>query len=289
MAKHPLTQIDLPEMTGSAAPSRLLVGVDSVTNLSDLTFSGPKVHKLEALLFEIQAKVVPNWFGVAVPDGVRDFRRPHVFFHPTPAQAGFKDKEYQAKSGKWQGLYRYVYQMGFQLAASSRKQILVMPFLTEGAKDSLGVFASDWHDIVSEIMYQTQQHFGIKAERPKITDLVVSSFSAGIKYSDTFRKQGAGVPGYLREAYDFDGLFSTSYAHLSRALLAVKAYRVLSYDQQETKKPETLIKDGRRDRYHLSLARWKRWHSPKPANVFQVHGLIPAYMLYHALVRGGVG
>ena len=49
-----------------------------------------------ALLYELQertspgvaANVVPNWFGVAVPDAITDFRNVILYFHPSPTQGG---------------------------------------------------------------------------------------------------------------------------------------------------------------------------------------------------------
>ena len=49
----------------------------------------------------MNANVVPNWFGVAVPDGLTDFTRPNIFFHPTPGQAGYNDNDYPTKAGLW--------------------------------------------------------------------------------------------------------------------------------------------------------------------------------------------
>src|SRR5262249_12877858 len=86
--------------TGTFQDSIWLVVPASVPPPGRLAFFGKTVH-VTTMLFEIADKVVPNWFGVAVPSGVEDFTRPHLFFHPTPAQAGYIDSQYPTKAGKW--------------------------------------------------------------------------------------------------------------------------------------------------------------------------------------------
>jgi hypothetical protein len=80
-------------------PARVTVNPDSVPGATPLRFVGMDVG-VTTLLFAIEENVVPNWFGVAVPDGVTDFSNANIFFHPTPRQAGYNDADYSTKGGK---------------------------------------------------------------------------------------------------------------------------------------------------------------------------------------------
>jgi hypothetical protein len=71
----------------------MVVDPGSVAGTNPLQFKNVTAQ-VTTLLFGINAPVVPNWFGVAVPVGVTDFTRVNIFFHPTPAQGGYKDADY---------------------------------------------------------------------------------------------------------------------------------------------------------------------------------------------------
>ena len=67
----------------------------------------------------------PNWFGVAVPDGITDFTNVVIYFHPTPGQAGYFDSDYPSKSNggisthsNWKELLGYVDRLGSQLGGA---------------------------------------------------------------------------------------------------------------------------------------------------------------------------
>ena len=69
----------------------------SVPGSGNLQFVGADVT-VTTMLFALNSNVVvPNWFGVAVPNGIQDFTRPNIFFHPTPGQAGYNDADYPTK------------------------------------------------------------------------------------------------------------------------------------------------------------------------------------------------
>src|ERR1700761_1828674 len=79
--------------TGTHQNSNWLVVPSSVPGSGNLQFTGAWVQ-VTTMLFQLDANVVPNWFGVAIPHGVTDFTKPHIFFHPSPGQAGYKDSDY---------------------------------------------------------------------------------------------------------------------------------------------------------------------------------------------------
>jgi hypothetical protein len=127
-----------------------------------------------ALLYELQdnssknaATVVPNWFGVAVPDGITDFRNVIIYFHPNPTQntAGYNSSDYQSKSGKhgtnWKELFAYVDRLGNQLAGAAKyagdvsngdpkNQIVIFPFMK--SYDDVGILPKYWYFIVKDIL-----------------------------------------------------------------------------------------------------------------------------------------
>lgn len=126
-----------------------------------------------ALLYELRdgsgqaAAVAPNWFGVAVPDGITDFRNVVLYFHPNPGQggAGYNPNDYAAKSGtagtNWKELFAYVDRLGNQLAGAAKyagtipdgepwNQIVVFPFMK--AYDDVGILPQNWYYIIRDIL-----------------------------------------------------------------------------------------------------------------------------------------
>jgi hypothetical protein len=267
--------------------------------------------QLDSWLFEIQEDVVPNWFGVAVPQGIQDFTKPHVFFHPIPAIAGYPDDVYKNKDKHpgWVWLYRYVRFAGTQLCMSGNGQVFIMPFFTTAAKGTCGVFAKDGEDILSDILnkltriYRTlnppmkkgglgppdpNEENPLPAPDISIQDLVLSSFSAGIKYLSTFLTTGKGVTKKLREIYDLGGRES-DYAALCPSVVRTPTYKVLRYDQA----PFSVGK-AKPDEFHLPLERWPECpHTaglPTPPKTSKdVHALFPVYLFYHAWTQSSVG
>jgi hypothetical protein len=137
-----------------------------------------RVIGFTALLYELQngsgtaANVVPNWFGVAVPDGITDFRNVIVYFHPNPTQsgAGYNPNDYQNKSGNngtnWKELFAYVERLGKQLAGAAkyssggndlRNQIVILPFMRD--YDDVGVFPQYWSFIIKAILDDLYQQY----------------------------------------------------------------------------------------------------------------------------------
>ena len=142
--------------------------IDPSDGNAELKFS-PREVNFTALLYGLHerqddgsdpvAAVAPNWFGVAVPDGITDYRNVIIYFHPYPGQkgAGYLPGDYQDKSGdgvtgtNWKELYAYVERLGKQLAASgNNNQILIFPFMEN--YDDVGIFPQYWYCIVMDIL-----------------------------------------------------------------------------------------------------------------------------------------
>ncbi len=278
-----VTKIDLPAIpnvhggTGNHQSTNWVVDPASVPGSGDLVFAGLDCE-VDTLLFSIADNVVPNWFGVAVPRGITDFTLPHLFFHPTPGQAGYVDGDYPTKSGLWPHLFYYMERLGYQLDGARRNQVLIMPFMTEARKDA-GVLITDWQDIFTQILTQVRTIYDPSDSSPlAINQLVVSSFSAGMIYSDAFRRHGAGVDSVLAEIWDFDGRFST-YHWITEALHSTAQVQVIKYDQ---------LFSADTSAFHLPLPRWSKLVNPPTSNM-DVHALIRDFMFLDGATVSGVG
>jgi hypothetical protein len=114
----------------------------------------------------------PNWFGVAVPEGITDFTNVVIYFHPTPGQAGYFDSDYASKSNggiathsDWQDILGYVDRLGSQLAGAvdtaqgTPNQVVIVPLMRNsnvdggsGAFGSTGILPRQWYYIVNDIL-----------------------------------------------------------------------------------------------------------------------------------------
>jgi hypothetical protein len=263
--------------TGIQRATNWVVEAASVPGSATMAFTGLD-EQVTTKLFEISDAVVPNWFGVALPRGLSDFTRPHIFFHPTPGQAGYVDGDYANKTGKWPELFYYMERLGYQLDGARRNQILIMPFMTEEAKNG-GILPANWRSIVIQILKLVRADIApSQTSSVSISQLVVSSFSAGIIYSDSFRRTGANVASGLAEVWDFDGLYS-SYHAISEALHSTATVQAIKYDQ---------VPSANASAYHVPLARWAKLVDP-PTSSNAVHGLIRDFMFLDAASVTGVG
>ncbi|MCP3709798.1 hypothetical protein M3I54_22910 [Paraburkholderia sp. CNPSo 3274] len=142
----------------------LLIDNFDPSSSNALTFSSRAVG-FTTFLFELQdatnsaVPLAPNWFGVAVPDGITDYRNVIIYFHPNPAQSGanYQPADYQDKSGahgtNWKELYAYVERLGKQIAGSENtNQILIFPFMEN--YDDVGLLPQYWYCIVMDILDQ---------------------------------------------------------------------------------------------------------------------------------------
>jgi hypothetical protein len=243
---------------------------------------------LTTLLFRIDDIVAPRWFGVAVKPDLQTFSNANIFFHPAPGRAGMKDDTYNAKERPWLKLFHYMEDLGRQLAATYRSQVLIMPYFMNGSlARNLDVFPNEWEDIVSEILRQTRDSLrGSDSDEPVILqNVVTSSFSFGIQYMTLFLRDGKNLSNYLREVWDFDGHYqSPPTAAALRGLIG--AATLIQYDQ-----------GAHYPAYHEPLSRWSKYHivaegkllSGPPKDADGVHARIPKALFYHAASISNVG
>jgi hypothetical protein len=232
----------------------LIVDPNSVPGTGKLVFQVSNVH-VTTKLYQITQHVVPNWFGVAIPEGVTDFSHPNIFFHPSPGQAGYKDSDYSTKSGMWPQLFYYMQVLGFQVDGAIKNlgapgnQVVIMPFLTTAATNT-GIFPANWQGILTDILTDVRNSAGMSGSGPvEIADVVVSSFSVGYVYSENFRAAAAGLQPLLTQVWDFDGYPKSD----SSKLLSTASVTAIKYDQGS--EPGC---------FHLPLSRWADYPNPVP-------------------------
>jgi hypothetical protein len=282
-----VSSVDLPAIpnihdgTGHHENNRWCVAPASVPGTGRLSFEA-KPCGVTCLLYALADQsapgkpLVPNWFGVAIPDGLTDFSNVTVFFHPIPGQAGYKDADYPTKTGLWPNLFYYMELLGYQLAGSGRAQVVVMPFLTNGATNT-GVLPADWQDILTEVLRQARTKVGADDGSPlTVANVAIASFSVGIVYMMYFRDHAAGLSASLREIWDFDGIVSSA-GSLSSGLASTPTVRAIKYDELSSASGAS---------YHLPTPRWPDRPAGPPNDV---HHLIIDYMFLHAASVSGVG
>jgi hypothetical protein len=232
----------------------LIVNPASVAGSGNLAFLQANVH-VTTMLYQISQQVVPNWFGVAIPDNVADFTAPNIFFHPIPAQDGYVDADYAAKTGKWPDLFYYMELLGYQVDGAIKNfgapanQIVIMPFLTSAATGT-GIFPSSWQGIVTDILTDVRHFMGAGGSGPvNLSEVVVSSFSVGYVYSENFRKNAVGLQPLLNQVWDFDGYPKSD----SSQLLTNSSVTAIKYDQGS--EPGCI---------HVPLSRWADYPNPAP-------------------------
>jgi len=199
----------------------------------------PSIENLQyqALLYELQnsdgtpAQVVPNWFGVALPDGPLDLAfdvHVIIYFHPTPAQATYNDNDYfnpnkdpndPSANADWKQLFGYIDRLGGQMAAANEygatvNRLVIFPFLTQAPYT---LATSQWgnviHDILQDINNNPNLLPGV-CTRPK--NVIVASLSDGSVYLNRFLDESQqddenGNPSIFSrivEVWDFDSEIS---------------------------------------------------------------------------------
>lgn len=159
---------------------KLLVDETTVTSGGLLEFLQKDVS-INLFLYELQDQEgnavpeAPNWFGVAVPDGVTDFSKPILYFHPTPGPPNntYADTpDYGTKTATgpksgngrdWRELFAYVDRLGNQLDGAIQQspnpnqtvnQIVILPFMTSGSANAAGItfLKSNWLAIITDIL-----------------------------------------------------------------------------------------------------------------------------------------
>ena len=163
--KHPATKKRLLDRTS-------VNGTGKFAYIDDTVSYATLLYELVDLSNNLMsgAQFSPNWFGVAVPEGITDFSNVVIYFHPTPKQAGYEDADYASKTNggitshtNWKELLGYVDRLGSQLAASVKRagaipnQIVIVPLMRLGNVDGgrsvgAGILPRQWYYLVNDII-----------------------------------------------------------------------------------------------------------------------------------------
>jgi len=248
---------------------------------------------------------VPIRIAAVVPGGLKEFTRALIFFHPLPTkQAGYEESQYAAQTGGWRKIYRYCDQQGVQLAAADRKLVLIFPIFNLASTETCGRFPLEWKSLIEEIMVLIRKSHtpGLANEaKPKLTEVVTASFSAGVKYMHTFLTKATDLSGSLKEVYDYDGRFSTH--RILSEKLGVHGAKVVIYDQRPTKETDIVKEFDAGKGIHVPEPRWRDLPDnrtsfldipiddlARPIDGSRVvHGAIPRYLMFHSLKKSTVG
>jgi hypothetical protein len=186
--------------------------------------------QLSCFLFKLEKDGATFWIGVGAPQGVSDFSRAYVFFHPTVVNGGSvhaSEGDYAEFRGGWRdSIWRYVEMQGGQMAAA-RAQIVIVPFMTMRSisdDPSANPFASRPADTLNAVMAATQAELGVKAPAPLVA-IGAASFSSGVEHLARFVRFVAPT-GLLRETIDFDSAFIVSKTSKVPTVSGVVAWNV---------------------------------------------------------------
>jgi hypothetical protein len=167
---------------------------------------------IREFLFELRKDGHIFWVGASVRDGVTDFTKAQVFFHPTVINGGSvhaADRDYPKFTGGWsKSIQRYVAMQG-GLLASVRETPLIVPFMTMAAnsgRSSSYMFASEPVETLNAIVTALQTAVTGKTDPVVAGQIGVSSFSSGIGAMRLFIS-AFGSSGLIIETTDFDGPF----------------------------------------------------------------------------------
>lgn len=258
-------------------------------------------YSVTVLSLNIDGPVSPNWFGVCYRKSILSFDSVNIFVHPSPGHAGMKDDTYQSRSGSWPRLFRYAEMLGRQMAAANSDRITIIPFFSNAAFGSGGIFTSNWKDLVDQILklasasaQATNSNAAAAAVAtatsrgpfaaaraafdavatvpvqyaPELKNVVLSNFSRGRGLMNSIRKAAPGLGSYLREVWDFDG-------NAAPAPEPSAGVRVLRYDQALSVKSTPSL-------FHVPPPRWVEFHGEaalKPGA--NVHSNIPDMLAWH--------
>jgi hypothetical protein len=247
------------------------------------------------MLYELDALVKPNWFGVAVPEGITDFSRPTIYFHPNPPPAkyveGPNSQTYFGKSDPdapnlsdlererrrtWWHIFEYVDRLGAQLAGAVQfgatpNQVLILPFMPGSANGTAGIMPTDWLPIVTDILGDVRQRIAGIGGAVTVSDVAVAGFSFGHTIGLTFRNRARQqVPDLLtarlKQVWAFDG-------EPNMADLAALPALVLPIRYDAANVTNTQLKT-----VHVPLSRWVNYPAALPE---EEPGLFPQNDTHH--------
>ncbi|HME23730.1 MAG TPA: hypothetical protein VKI44_20790 [Acetobacteraceae bacterium] len=145
--------------------------------------------------------------------------------------------------------------------------------MRQAMSGDVGVLKDAWLEIVTTLLRTAAGSLPGASHGEDLTDMVISSFSFGIKYSDTARTQMRQVKDKLAEVWDFDGIWSRTDGFLSAVLTTNREYKVIKYGQNPSPGYTSIAAD-----------RWRTMGVPA-----DIHGIAVSNFWLNACIRSGVG
>jgi len=246
-----------------------------LSNTTQFVASTTGTTRYSTLLFGIDENVNPRYFAMCYPEYLTSFSHANLFFHPNPGATDppYDDAQYGFTNQKWPELFRYMHLIGPGLAASGRSQCVIMPYMRQAMSGDVGVLKDAWLEIVTTLLRTAAGSLPGASHGEDLTDMVISSFSFGIKYSDTARTQMRQVKDKLAEVWDFDGIWSRTDGFLSAVLTTNREYKVIKYGQNPSPGYTSIAAD-----------RWRTMGVPA-----DIHGIAVSNFWLNACIRSGVG
>jgi hypothetical protein len=212
MANTSTIEIRQTNSTALAGPHDVTNPVISLLAAGDFLQEIPLTVSIREFLFQIRKDGQVYWVGATVPNGVSDFGKVQVFFHPTVKNGGVvhaAEGDYPTFAGGWSGsLQRYVAMQGGQLAGA-RQTPLIVPFMTMAAFAGSApayMFATRPMETLSAILSAVSAAATGQSRSVAPTQIGVSSFSSGIGAMQLFITT-FGSTGLIVETTDFDSPF----------------------------------------------------------------------------------
>jgi hypothetical protein len=224
------------------------------------------------------ARTSPARFVVVYPEAVSDMQTVNYLFHGNPGFAGYNDATY-FNDPKWYADYAdYHRRLGPQLTASGKNWLMIVPLLRGQDLGNTGNLASEWFNIATACKDLILNHHGVSDGSGTFTNLVLSGFSAGVKYLDSFMHKGEGYSEFLQNIHIFDGTYS-SYRDLVTPLRRSFGPGAIVYDQVETS-GRTFEKDVQNGLFHIGQSRWAGTPSGD-----SIHQWAIRHLYTHAILR----
>lgn len=208
--------IEKMEVERVSLPVFLPRTVSSVTSSSFLPFRLNKAKKGEQLTVADSSATICQmrlrlrkghatyWVGAAIPQGVKDFTKAYIFFHPD-TMGEKSNATYESFGADWEYVERYVVTIGTQIAEAKGVVVLV-PFMTQKSRTnsaSTNMFAERGVTTIMSLMGACAM---VAEEDPPsvVRQIGVISFSSGIQHLVRFSSVMAGS-GIIKEQIDLDG------------------------------------------------------------------------------------
>jgi hypothetical protein len=234
----------------------------------------------------------------------------NVFCHPHPGNAGMKESDYASRAGNWPRLFRYAEMLGKQMSIARTNHITVVPLFTDSTYNTAGLFATQWLDILEQVIVGVRNASQASAATPppagsngRTPHTPVGEINRLVMDGPTMKK-GSAKPTVRTTSSLLTNVVLSCFSRGRALMTTVRGraqgidrflregwdfdgvggspgvgVRTITYDQHRTR-----IRQA--DTFHVPPERWVKYHNAVIANV---HGDIPAMLACHAATISRVG